>query len=613
MQLTLFDCTEKSIIPEIIEDIRSEKQKNHKVAYDVGEKIGHSRKDLAAARKVRFLENPTLTDLDVFEEDDVALAAELVTRDTFFSPFHLKMLKEKGVEPVAAKALDLLIKRIPKSPEDSRKARNHYMNACLYLSEKFEHIQTMEDFNMVDRQIKRVFRNERRWTVERLKSRKDSILEGINDERDIKNIRILEKQLAELPTEEEVIFANELALSKLGDKFLNFYYKSRVTINKNLDSIKTWDDLLPTTTVGKKNTKSNKPAWERELPERPDRKGGMPISILDPKEFVSHFGFRGSEFGNYIDDEKGKEHLFRSSEAYTDLAELLNISADSVSLRGTLGMAFGARGRGSALGHYEPARKVINLTKERGSLGILAHEWFHALDCHLFDLSFNNQNGKIGFLTEQNFGPHLSEEIGEAVKDLMNSMMEGKSTAYLDVSERKGIYRLALGFRKIYENYNGDLKAIMDARMGEFDKRVSSTLKGYIFPSAYKEVEAKYARKRKRYLKSEAEALSQLHEEVTGEKVTLIPYTAEQSNYYTASVALDKGKKGKYWSSSIEMAARAFESYIFELLLERGWISDYLVCGARGNVFPQGEEREAIKIAFNKLIALITPLLEMRD
>lgn len=49
---------------------------------------------------------------------------------------------------------------------------------------------------------------------------------------------------------------------------------------------------------------------------------------------------------------------------------------------GTLGLAFGARGRGGvhpALAHYEPYKTVINLTKSKGA-GSLGHEWFHALD-----------------------------------------------------------------------------------------------------------------------------------------------------------------------------------------------------------------------------------------
>ena len=43
------------------------------------------------------------------------------------------------------------------------------------------------------------------------------------------------------------------------------------------------------------------------------------------------------------------------------------------------GLAFGARGHGKAAAHYEPGRRVVNLTKTQGA-GCLAHEWFHAWD-----------------------------------------------------------------------------------------------------------------------------------------------------------------------------------------------------------------------------------------
>lgn len=46
---------------------------------------------------------------------------------------------------------------------------------------------------------------------------------------------------------------------------------------------------------------------------------------------------------------------------------------------GELSIAFGARGSGNAMAHYEPLRQVINLTKTKGA-GSLAHEYGHAID-----------------------------------------------------------------------------------------------------------------------------------------------------------------------------------------------------------------------------------------
>ena len=49
-------------------------------------------------------------------------------------------------------------------------------------------------------------------------------------------------------------------------------------------------------------------------------------------------------------------------EFFKDFAKALNISDTDVTLNGKLNIAFGARGKGNALAHYEPDRTVINLT-----------------------------------------------------------------------------------------------------------------------------------------------------------------------------------------------------------------------------------------------------------
>jgi hypothetical protein len=101
--------------------------------------------------------------------------------------------------------------------------------------------------------------------------------------------------------------------------------------------------------------------------------------------FLSVFGFRGVQFGNYVEGPRRQADLNRAHDALLDLAGVLACARRALSLGGTLGLAFGARGRGgkgAAAAHYEPEQRVINLTKTNGA-GSLAHEWFHALDNHL--------------------------------------------------------------------------------------------------------------------------------------------------------------------------------------------------------------------------------------
>ena len=112
------------------------------------------------------------------------------------------------------------------------------------------------------------------------------------------------------------------------------------------------------------------------------RKGGRSVggSIENATEqIVKRSGFRGLQYGNSVTDDERKHHVQKAAEAMVDLADMLDMPDEAISIKGTLGLAIGARGRGTAMAHYEPGMKVINLTRKRG-IGTLAHEWGHALD-----------------------------------------------------------------------------------------------------------------------------------------------------------------------------------------------------------------------------------------
>jgi len=106
----------------------------------------------------------------------------------------------------------------------------------------------------------------------------------------------------------------------------------------------------------------------------PDYRNGRPVS---PQEFMTTFRPYGVEFGNWQDNRQGA--LDQAYDALRDLAAVVGIPADAIGFGGRLGLAFGARGHGRAMAHYEPGRCAINLTKTAGA-GCLAHEWFHAYD-----------------------------------------------------------------------------------------------------------------------------------------------------------------------------------------------------------------------------------------
>ncbi|QLH67098.1 hypothetical protein HXV88_11865 [Aeromonas veronii] len=110
-----------------------------------------------------------------------------------------------------------------------------------------------------------------------------------------------------------------------------------------------------------------------------DMRGGEDVT---PELFGKAFGFRGVEFGNWVEQDRRQRDLNNAYDALMDMAAVLGISPKSLSLNGELGLAFGARGSGGvnpAAAHYEPGKVVINLTKMNGA-GSLGHEWWHALD-----------------------------------------------------------------------------------------------------------------------------------------------------------------------------------------------------------------------------------------
>lgn len=112
---------------------------------------------------------------------------------------------------------------------------------------------------------------------------------------------------------------------------------------------------------------------------------------VTPAMFSEAFGFRGVEFGNWVDQKKRQKDLNDAFDALMDMAAVIGVNPKALSLNGELGLAFGARGRGgvnAAAAHFERDFFAINLTKNEGA-GSLGHEWWHALDNY-----FSRMRGK---------------------------------------------------------------------------------------------------------------------------------------------------------------------------------------------------------------------------
>lgn len=606
-QLLLFEETEAT---EPISDIRTEVQKGRKVSYDVGEKIGGARKD-EHQLKERFISEKSLASLLELENASAIFAAELVTRDQLFENFSLENERENGINHQVAYFKKLIIQRIDKAPKDTSESRQAFVHASMKILERLSNLKEVDElspFITHTNQLLRFEGSNRDYMLQRIDKYKEELAKAkeADKEKFQKAINTVTAQLDYLSE------ADDCKFSALGESFRNLFTKQQ-SLNSTLrriDEIKSWDDLLSPKTMAKSSSGPRKPVWERELPERPDRIGGMVSTVEKPEELMQLFNFRAVEFGHYVDDQKGREHIFRSSEALMDLADILNLSdIKSLSLDGQLALAFGARGRGNAMGHYENMYKVINFTKEKGSLGILAHEWLHALDNHLGNLSHENKNGRAVYLSElETVGPAIDSSIKNAMKELLEAISEGESVDYYPNNNKPGDrWSLTTSLKSDYERYKGDLFACMKA----YKEGPMKANKSYYLRWARTDKEiTKAERKVAAEFKKRAQALAWHHEQMTGERVDQIPYPSDHSEYLQSAISLDKGNKGKYWSNEKELVARAFESWVQEQLEFAGRRSDYLVCGATGNLaFPSGEERERIHRKMSELMKLVKDIL----
>ena len=152
-------------------------------------------------------------------------------------------------------------------------------------------------------------------------------------------------------------------------------------------------------------------SWEARERIGADHRQGVDV---DAASFVNDFGFRGVEFGNWVNQKERQEALNSAYDGLMDLCELIGISPKALSLNGRLGLAFGSRGRSKAMAHYEPDKKVINLTKMKGS-GSLAHEWLHALDNY-----FSGE--ELKFASDGRFSDEVRKEMQDAWNRLTDAI-----------------------------------------------------------------------------------------------------------------------------------------------------------------------------------------------
>ena len=438
-----------------------------------------------------------------------------------------------------------------------------------------------------------------------------------------------------------------------GEKYESVGYKYR---DKEYDKYETWDWL-----DAKKNKKAKpeseiikgktKRTFEMIVPKTLERKGGRDISVKSTAELKKAFNLRDVQTGTYVqsDPVSAKWHVDNIAAGLADLADVLGIKDEQISLNGRLALAIGARGHGSALAHYEPVERVINITKFKGG-GSLGHEWFHSFDNMIAEaitggnvsvyMSQPNAQTKTYKLMDA-FKPNASHddipdnELAQNVRNkfinLVNAMMTGDTPeteviAYnaSDVETAKDFFEKKIKFYSGYYDHDGFYTKLANAKT--LDEAISAindkfaTTVNLIRNNSEKVGKlAKYEQKRmkdtvrtyEKYRVMAAAYFDSKAEKSDGGEVT-VKTGRIVSRFYEDAKKLDAGKQKPYWSTPLEMAARSFEAYLVDKLKEKGQRNDYLSGSATHDVYsgewyPYPTERDRVKInkAFDELFEVI--------
>ena len=610
-----------------------------KVSRDFGEHIGGARKELWSAGGINLE--------DLLDMND-AEKAKFVKKDNIWKKPGYEQMVEAGVPKVVAYAIKEVRNAIPAKPyvsyfeqDDPEKVKYRmecYVKFVTMIRDTMSGVSSEEEFMEKQQVVYNQIVDPERSTRYSISSKTEytglfqtKLLRAIrcNHQTFCNYIHYMEMEQFAVKKEDKVPAGWKI------EKYSpdGFYSRSRVgcirdtyivskgysVIEKN---IPTYEEALCKCQEYAKQLRAKKPRKASATPKQlkrvertglPDVRNGRDIVGED---FLKDFGIRGGEFGNWMSEKDAQASLNMAYEAFCDFADVLGIPLSSVSFCGRLAIAFGARGQGSAVAHYDPLREVINITKMKGA-GSLGHEMFHALD----DI-VAKKLGLKKMMTES----FEKEKIPESVRNVISAMQYRKATKEeIEAEKAKKIGNTEKLLQKCIDSvFPAD--GLTDAQVKKRAELVRNI----------------FADKEEHLISIDGtataaiEALSSYKKEVTGrvinkesrkdlfwtwyryERAVTASYNDMQmlSEYHKESKKMDdctsKDKFG-YWSSTVEMFARAGACYLTDMLRARGAKSDYLsghsesCVGMDKNLnpvyaMPRGEERKAINAAIHDMI-----------
>ena len=346
------------------------------------------------------------------------------------------------------------------------------------------------------------------------------------------------------------------------------------------------------------------------------RTGGYKIPEITPAEVVNKFGFAAVNYGQYVDDKWSKEHTKHFLAAISDMAEMINIDIKKANQLGKLKIAFGAKGRKGHAAAYFPQTKDINLTKSNGD-GSVAHEWGHYFDNVIVEL--DQQRATNQFASE---GYSPDSELKTLFKELFSFIYNGNEL----YTPRVPMKFMALEVQEVpkyyvkgsYRTKEVEIKATIEETLNELqdfaivdESILSSQVKvfGYIIKQFGLESYEVPMKLKTSYL---------YHK--TAYSYFQYVYLDPKSTY--KKYIIGGVRRTKYWTSAVELFARAWETWILKKLFDADRVSNYLVADipmediiAEGyqRPYPAGKELEYIGTFMDKIVEVAKRKYDIGD
>lgn len=272
---------------------------------DCGETLEGARKHLAVKFSREWYEQM---------EQNPTQAFESICKDELLEDFRPADLREQGFSSQAAYAIKLIWDRVCQRPDDDPKQREHFVQGVNELQLVFAQAYTEDLFK------------------EAFVKLKEDVWKAYWSQ--------YSRKLDEDPT-----LVNYRFWFSLGERFKSIfstYGKSRRdagyhSIFQKAFSSEEGREWKWTETKARNNAqKENAERWERRVPDEVIRLSQEPSGVSKPDDLIDQYGFRGVQFGNWVEDAAGRYHVLCCGNALADLAEILRLPRQAIGLYGIL-------------------------------------------------------------------------------------------------------------------------------------------------------------------------------------------------------------------------------------------------------------------------------------